>query len=301
MSQFVHIESISSLYDFLNSGSSKHPQLAVIREWPKTELDIRQIVFTSDLYYIAMKGNKEGAFRYGRGEYDYQQGTMIFMAPGQAVTFSGEAVTENGRGWTLLFHPDLMSCFLPHLNLRQYSFFEYEQSESLHVSDKEREFINIVVAQIEEELEQSIDRHTGNIIVHHIESILKYCTRYYERQFYSRKTVNKSYITKLENYFKKRFTSVELSKTGVPTVEECGRALNMSDSYLSDLLRAETGKSAKEHIYIHLIELAKSQLLGTDLKINEIAYHLGFEYPQHFSKLFKSKTGFSPVEFRKIN
>lgn len=301
MSRFVHSTSIADVYEFLNSGKPAHPLITLIREWPQSEHDISQIKFTSDLYYLAMKSKKAGAFQYGRNSYDYQEGTMIFIGPGQVATFSGEPDPPDGDGWTILFHPDLVRRSSLEAELRRYSFFRYEINEALHLAEKEREFLHTIADKIEQEIHQNIDKHSTGIIVQHVETILKYCQRYYERQFYMRTNINKDHISRFENFLNEYFESTKLSEQGVPTVEGCGRALNMSAPYLSDLLRAETGRSASDHIYGRLIDLAKSRLLASEITINELAYTLGFEYPQHFSKLFKTKTGFSPSEYRKLN
>ena len=301
MSHFVHISSIASMYDFLGSEKPDHPLIAIVREWPKTSHNLSQITFTSDLYFITRKSNKEGALPYGRTSYDYQQGTMLFVGPGQAVTFSGQQEPSDDLGWSILFHPDLIHNSALDQDIRNYSFFNYEVNEALHLAEKERAFLDSVVTKIEQEILQHIDRHSAGIVVHHLETILKYSLRYYERQFYTRSSISKGHVSRFETYLKGYYSSVDLAQKGLLSVEQCGKALNMSPSYLSDLLRATTGRSAKDHIHSHLIELAKSRLLGSQLSVSEIAYNLGFGYPQHFSKLFKAKTGLSPTDFRRLN
>ena len=263
MHEFVHIESIDATYDFLGSGKPAHPLITVIRQWPESQRDISQIRFTSDLYYVAMKGKKAGALRYGRNSYDYQQGTLIFIAPGQTVSFSQPGTASDEEGWTILFHPDLVHQSGLEQDLRRYSYFSYETDEALHLSDQERKFIDTVVGKIEQELHQNLDRHSRGLVVHHLQTIFKYCDRYYERQFHTRAHVNKGHAARFERYLHEYFDSPQLKASGPPTVEQCGKALNMSGSYLSDLLRTETGRSAKDHIYSRLIELAKSRLSRT--------------------------------------
>ena len=185
--------------------------------------------------------------------------------------------------------------------IHQYSFFEYDVNEALHLSEKERTFINTLVDTIEEELNQNLDRHSQELIVQNLETILKYSSRYYDRQFYTRTNYNQDLVSKFNQFLRSYFDSEELISNGIPTIEDCGSALNMSGPYLSDLLRTETGKSAKQHIYAHLIERSKTMLLSSNEPVSQIAYHFGFEYPQNFTKLFKSKTGYSPSEYRKLN
>ncbi len=301
MSQFVHFENLAQMYDFIGTGEPTHPLITVIRRWPQTGLDISQYKFTSGLYFMTLKNYSDGALQYGRSTYDYQKGTMVFVGPGQVVSFTGAQQPAEDPGWTVLFHPDLIRGTSLEQSLRGFSFFDYDLSEALHLSQKERDYLSVVLDQMEQELNQNIDRHSMGILVHHLETILRYSHRYYERQFYIRTSANKDCIVQFESYLKDYFNSPKLLEDGIPTVEQCGKALNMSPSYLSDLLRAETGKSAKAHIHSFLINMAKSRLLGSEQTIAEVAYSLGFDYPQHFSKLFKTKTGMSPSDYRKLN
>ncbi|TNE51817.1 MAG: AraC family transcriptional regulator [Deltaproteobacteria bacterium] len=301
MSQFVHFENLAQIYDFIGRGEPTHPLITIIRRWPQTGLDVSQYKFTSALYFMTLKNYNDGALKYGRSTYDYQKGTMVFVGPGQVVTFAGAQQPAEDPGWTVLFHPDLLRGTSLEQSLRAFSFFDYDLSEALHLSQKERDYLNVVLDQMEQELNQNIDRHSMGIVVHHLETILRYSHRYYERQFYIRTSANKDRLVQFESYLKDHFNSPKLLEDGIPTVEQCGKALNMSPSYLSDLLRAETGKSAKAHIHSFLIDEAKSRLLGSDQTVAEVAYSLGFDYPQHFSKLFKTKTGMSPSDYRKLN
>ncbi len=304
-SNIIHVKSIAEVYRFLESETPAHPLITVIRRWPKPKVDLLQVKFTSDLYYMAMKREISGSFRYGRNSYDFQEGTMIFIGPGQVANFSHAVEFMNkdtpSEGWTILFHPDLIRKSKLGEMIHQYSFFEYETNEALHLSEKERSFINTLVDTIEEELNQNMDRHSQELIVQNLETILKYSSRYYDRQFYTRTNYNKDLVSKFNQFLRTYFESEELSIKGIPTIDECGKALNMSGPYLSDLLRMETGKSAKQHIYAQLIERSKTILLNSTEPVSQIAYQFGFEYPQNFSKLFKSKTGYSPTEYRNSN
>ncbi|MDW3195148.1 MAG: helix-turn-helix transcriptional regulator [Cytophagales bacterium] len=301
MEEIVHIRSIAEVYNFLETEKPPHPLITVMRKWPKVHKGVDELRFSSDLYYIALKRNISGSFKYGRNSYDYQEGTMVFIAPGQVATFSLDRVGTVPHGWAILFHPDLIRKTQLGKSIRQYSYFNYEISEALHLADKEQKFVNTIVDTIEQEINQNIDRHSQTLIVQNLETILKYSQRYYDRQFYTRSNFDKDLVTKFEQYLQAYFESPELREQGIPTIDQCGAAMNMSGAYLSDLLRTETGRSAKDHIYAYLIEKAKTTLLSTQAPVSQIAYQLGFDYSQHFSKLFKSKTGMSPSEYRNLN
>jgi AraC-like DNA-binding protein len=284
----------------LNMGSPAHPLLTIVRDWGTSDFNLKEVKFTSDLYYFALKGNISGAFKYGRNTYDYQEGTLVFMGPGQVATFE-RTKTKNDEGWAILFHPDLIRKSELGQTIKNYSFFHYDITEALHLSNKEKQFLNAIVENLEEEINQNLDKHSQDLIIQNLETILKYSIRYYDRQFYTRTNINKDIVTRFENYLITYFASPQLSKKGIPSITDCGNALNISGGYLSDLLKLETGKSTKDHIYAHLIELAKNKLLNSTLPVSEIAFNLGFEYPQHFSKLFKNKTGYSPSQYRNLN
>ena len=305
MEDIIHIKSIAEVYQYLQAEMPPHPLITVIRRWPKSTIDLKQVRFTSDLYYISMKREIRGSFQYGRNSYDFQEGTMLFMAPGQVADFSHAPayadVETVSRGWTIIFHPDLIRKSELGKMIHRYSFFGYDTHEALHLSDKERRFIYTLVDTIEEEIHQNTDRHSQELIIQNLETILKYSSRYYDRQFFTRTNLNQDLVSKFDHFLKSYFNSGSLTEKGVPTLEQCGEALNMSGPYLSDLLRTETGKSAKDHIYGHLIERAKTILLNSNDSISQIAFLLGFEYPQNFSKLFKTKTGMSPSEYRHLN
>ncbi len=305
MSNIIHVNSISEVYQFLESDTPIHPLITVIRRWPKVKVDLSEVKFTSDLYYMALKREISGSFQYGRSSYDFKEGTMIFIGPGQVANFSHavEFMDKDtpSTGWTILFHPDLIRKSGLGEMIHQYSFFEYDTNEALHLSEKERDFINTLVDTIEEEIKQNMDRHSQELIVQNLETILKYSSRYYDRQFYTRTNYNKDLVSKFNQFLRSYFESDKLIDLGIPTIEQCGDALNMSGPYLSDLLRMETGKSAKDHVYAALIDRSKTLLLNSQDSVSQIAYKFGFQYPQNFSKLFKSKTGMSPTEYRNLN
>ncbi|MEM7551471.1 MAG: helix-turn-helix transcriptional regulator [Bacteroidota bacterium] len=305
MEQIIHIRSIAQAYSYLHAEVPPHPLITLIKRWPKTDLDLTQARFTSDLYLMAMKREINGSFQYGLSSYDFQEGTMIFIGPGQVANFSHAALYADketpSTGWTILFHPDLIRKSELGKIIHKYSFFSYDTNEALHLSEKERRFLNTLVDTIDEEIHQNMDRHSQELIVQNLETILKYSSRYYDRQFYTRTNLNKDLVSKFEQFLKSYFDSEALMNEGMPTLDQCGEAMNMSGPYLSDLLRTETGRSAKDHIHRYLIEQAKTILLNSTDSVSQVAFSLGFDYPQNFSKLFKSKTGMSPSEYRDLN
>jgi AraC-like DNA-binding protein len=301
MSDFYHIKSIAEVHHLFGFGKPLHPLIMIIREWPEIDFDFANIKMTSDLYLLGMKGNVKGTFKYGRNSYDYEEGTLAFIAPNQVVQFDNADAEIDRNGWNILFHPDLIRKSELGKTIKEYSFFDYDINEALHVSDKEKQILSELVQRIEIELEQNIDKHSQDLMIVNLESIMKYCSRYYDRQFYTRTNLNKDFIVRFEKYLEAYFASDELQNKGLPTLTECGKALNMSGRYLSDLLKLETGRSAKDHIHGYIIEKAKTLLLNSNASMSQVAYDLGFEYPQHFSKLFKSKTGISPSDYRNNN
>jgi AraC-like DNA-binding protein len=241
-------------------------------------------------------------FKYGRKTIDFQEGNLICIAPNQTIEIDNEVETrEDKLGWGLFFHPDLIRSTSLNDKIKNYSFFHYEVSEALHLSDKEKKTLFECVQKIQSELHENIDVHSQSIIVSSIELLLNYCSRYYGRQMITRSQSNKSIITQVETLLTHYFEENTIKKLGIPSVKFLAEKVNLSPSYLGDLLKKETGKNAQEHIHLHIIEKAKDSLLNSDKNINEIAYKLGFEYPQYFNKLFKNKTGKTPSEYRNLN
>ena len=296
------INSISDAHRLLGLAKPKHPLITVYDHTPEVIARTTNTSFTGNLYYIAMKDNIRGALQYGRKTYDFEEGAMMFLAPHQVYTTPETVAAADGStGWSILFHPDLIRTSTLGQTIHQYTFFNYEVNEALHLSDGELSSINALVKNIEAEINQNFDQHSQDLININLEALLKYAKRFYERQFYTRTNWNKDHVVRFEKYLNDYFASNQLMEQGMPNIKQCGQALNMSGHYLSDLLKAETGKSAKEHIYLHLVEKAKSLLSNTAHSVSEIAYALGFNYPQNFSKLFKSKTGWSPTTYRRLN
>lgn len=302
MKNIVHISTISEVHQALALPPPKHPLVSVIEiDKAVTGYDYGDHTYIYGFYQVAFKAGIKGEIIYGRNSYDFEQGSLVFSKPGQAQSYAETEEMEGETGWVLLFHPDLIRRFDVGKNIEQYSFFSYETHEALHVSEDEKKVLQELISQIEKEYCNNIDKHTQKLIVSNIELILDYCTRFYDRQFYVRANHNLDMLAKLDNHLKDYFDQEKSLELGLPTVKYFSELMNMSSSYLSDMLKNATGRHAQQYLQDYLLERAKNQLLATDDQISQIAYGLGFEYPQHFSKLFKSKVGLSPVEYRKIS
>ena len=300
MSELFKITSIHQIHDFLQIEKPSHPLISVLRHDANMPKELVGQRFAMELYFISLKNNINGTFKYGRNSYDFEEGSLLFTAPGQVLSID-EAPNADDEGWNIMFHPDLIRKSHLGETIHTYNFFQYDVNEALHLSEKERIALTEVVYNIETEINQNIDRHSHDLINHNLETILKYSSRFYDRQFFTRSTENKDHVLRFERFLKSYFDSNQLKEKGLPTVTQCGDALNMSGYYLSDLLKAETGKSTKEHIQLQLVDKAKNLLLNSTTPVNQVAYELGFEYPQNFSKLFKAKTGMSPSDYRSLN
>lgn len=300
MSKFIYLQTISDLFKFFRlEDPIQHPLIAVL-DFSKVNEQIEdEIKLSTDLYALMFKKYSENNIKYGRKVVDFQDGSLICMAPNQVLEMGNEVNAEISiTGWGLFFHPDLIRGTSLTDKMGEYSFFSYEISESLHLSEKEKEILDDCVLKIQTELQGNIDIHSQNIVVSTIELLLNYCTRFYGRQFITRKSSNNLVVTQTEKFLNEYFKRNDISEQGLPTVKQLAEQVHLSPSYLSDLLKKETGKNAQDHIHFYLIEEAKNILLSTNKSVGEIAYSLGFEYPQYFNKLFKQKTGKTPVEFR---
>jgi AraC-like DNA-binding protein len=257
--------------------------------------------FRLDFYAIIIKDSKCGDLRYGLKHYDYEEGTIVFFGPGQVGASEPEGEWHQPYGLALVFHPDLIKGTSLAKTIHEYSFFSYDSYEALHVSEKERDLIDICFGNIETEIKQNIDKHSKKILVANIELLLKYCSRFYDRQFITRETANHQVIEKFENLLTDYILSENLQNIGLPSVAYFAEELHLSPNYLGDLLKKETGKTTLELIHLKILDLAKDKVLDTRKSISEVAYELGFKYPQHFTRLFKQKVGMSPLEFRGVN
>lgn len=301
MKDFIKIETISEIHQFLGLAKSKHPLVSVYRIGDAlNNLGVDNFKYSIGLYQISFKDNCALTIvNYGRNSYDYQDGTLIFTAPNQVMEFKKTDKAGVNHGWTLAFHPDLIRKSELGKKIGQYSFFSYTSNEALHLSDEERKTVTDLAERIEKEYSNNIDTHSQTLIISNLELLLNYCTRFYDRQFYTRTNLNQDIASNFEHLLKDYYNQEKQLELGIPTVQYCGEALNMSPKYLSDLLRKETGQSTQDHIHQYIIEKAKNRLLNSNESASEIAYKLGFEYPQYFSKIFKKKTAMSPNEFRK--
>ena len=302
MKEFVRLESITQVHNYLGMPKPLHPLVSVIPiDERMLQADFGNMTFVLDLFQISLKSGLEGQLTYGRNTYDFEEGTMVFMKPGQTMKIESTASTPGERGWTFLIHPDFLRKSTLGKEMEGLSFFSYHSSEALHLSDEEKKTVNDLIEKIKREYSSNLDRHSQAVIISAIELLLSYCTRFYDRQFFTRTNHNQDHVAKFDDLLQRYFGRQMHLTQGLPTVTLCGEELGMSGAYLSDLLKQETGMSAQEHIHRHVVDKAKTKLLNSSLPVSQIAYDLGFEYPQHFSRLFKSKTGLTPVQFRKVN
>jgi AraC family transcriptional activator of pobA len=290
------IVTIKELHSFMGIKSPLNPLITIIDHAQTiNSYQSQSEKLLLDFYNISIKRSFKGKLKYGKNLYDFDEGSMSFIAPNQIISVDN-VEDRNSDGWSLLFHPDLIRCYPLGKTIKNYGFFSYEVNEALHLSDEEEKVIEAIVQNIQTEVNSRIDNFSQDVIVSNLELLLSYCNRYYNRQFMTRKMVANDLLTNfetiLENYF------AQNSNDSLPTVEKIASELNVSSSYLSDMLRNLTGQNTQQHIHSKLIEKAKELLTNTNLSISEIAYQLGFEYPQSCSKLFKSKNGVSPMEFR---
>jgi AraC-like DNA-binding protein len=253
---------------------------------------------TNPFYTITLKTKTSVEFKYGRDYFDFSEGVLLGLAPNQIIEI--DEVAEKGamEGWALYFHPDLIRESSLIDKIEDFGFFSYQANEALHLSEKEREALSQIIEKIKEEYQSNLDHFSRNILVSNIELLLNYIQRFYSRQFLTRKTKNTDVLNNFQRLLKAYFEAEDISIIGLPKVSYFAQQLNLSDSYLGDLLKNETGMHAQEHIHQFIIEKAKNRLLQTNHTVSEIAYDLGFEYPQYFSRLFKKKTGVSPNKYR---
>lgn len=302
MSEFIQIDSITKMNRLFGSQITEHPLVTII-DFSEIEnfQNIMGKKIYSQLYSVMLKQQCSDTFKYGRSKFDFQNGTLIFVAPGQVIEIEDEIESPESRDWGIFFHPDLL--FGTDLNkaIKNYSFFDYTTNEALHLSLKERNTLNDIVKKLEDEISINIDKHSQRLIVSNIELLLNYCTRYFDRQFITRAKTNHGILTKLETLLHEYFNSGISLSNGLPTVKYIANELNLSSNYLSDLLKKETGLSALEHIHKAITIEAKRRLLFPEKSISTVAYDLGFEYPQYFTRLFKKETGMTPKEFIKLN
>ncbi|TDQ11739.1 helix-turn-helix domain-containing protein [Pedobacter metabolipauper] len=290
------IKSIAELHRLMALPKPQHPLIGIIDlTGMKNDRDINAVIF--DFYVVSLKRGCDKLL-YGQQKYDFDEGLMAFMAPGQILRKEESGVSQKLEGWMLFIHPDFLWNTPLARKIKQYDFFNYSTSEALFLSDKEEAIINGIVENIKQEYHSNIDNFSQNIIISHIETLLNYSERFYQRQFITRKITNSKILNRLEDVLTNYFDQEDLLSKGLPSVQYVADAINISTKYLSSLLKQLTGQTTQQHIHDKLIEKAKEKLSTTELSVSEIAYELGFEHSQSFSKLFKSKTRQSPLEFR---
>jgi AraC family transcriptional activator of pobA len=283
-------------YNIFNNTETRHPLVSVI---DMSKASPRQIsAMHYGLYAILLKDVKCGDLRYGRHTYDYQEGTLIFIAPGQLITVENAGEIYQPKGHAVVFHPDLIHGTALGRHIQDYSFFGYQSNEALHLSDRERKIVLGCFSKIDYELEHAVDRHSKGLIVSNIELLLNYCVRFYDRQFITRDMVHKGILERFEGLLNTYFKTDKPQLIGLPTVAYCAGELNLSANYFGDLVKKESGKTAQEYIQAKVMDVAKARLFEPDKTVSQVAYELGFKYPQHFNRLFKQRVGQSPNEYR---
>ncbi|MFZ4928988.1 helix-turn-helix domain-containing protein [Chryseobacterium sp. Mn2064] len=295
-----NIKTITEFHRSRGLPPPEHPLISVVDySMVRRPEDIGEVNWMLNFYQISLKTGISGKLKYGQQEYDFDEGTMFFIAPNQVFRIETTPnPTEEQSGWMLLIHPDFLWNTSLAQKIKKYDFFDYSVNEALFLSQKEEKTINAIIENIEQEYHSDIDQFSQNIIISHIETLLNYSERFYERQFITRKISHHAVLTRLEDLLNRYFNDQDLISKGLPNVQMIAEALNLSPNYLSRLLKTLVGQSTQQLIHDKLIEKAKEKLSTTDLSISEIAYELGFEHPQSFTKLFKNKTNLSPLEFR---
>lgn len=296
MDSLRRFETISDYNDF-NNNETLHPLVSVVDLSKASPRQGGRMYF--GFYTIFLKEVVCGDLMYGRHTYDYQEGTLVFLAPGQVAGVVSKGEPYQPKGYALVFHPDLLHGTTLGRHIQEYSFFGYQFHEALHLSTRERELVLDCFSKIRYELEHAIDRHSKRLIVSTIELFLNYCVRFYDRQFITRDVVHRSVLERFEQVLNEYFRSGKAQTIGLPSVAYCAGELNLSPNYFGDLIRKETGKTAQEYIQLTVINLAKSQLFDPDKSVSQIAYGLGFKYPQHFTRLFRQRVGQSPNDYRR--
>lgn len=299
MGEIIQLKKVAD-YNDLMGVDTLHPMVSVI-DFSKCK-SLYHGALSFGFYAVFLKDTICGDFKYGKEYYDYyREGSLVFFAPGQVLSLENDGKKVQPAGFGLLFHPYLIAGTSLASNMSNYTFFSYDTREALHISKKERKTIHECLTKIEDEIDQRLDKHSHKLVVSNIELFLNYCERFYDRQFLTRDTINRGLLEKFETLLNTYLRSEILQSEGHPQVSYFAGELNLSANYFGDLVKKETGKTAQEYIHLKLMSLAKEKIFDGTKNICEIAYELGFKYPQHFSRMFKKETGFSPNEFRNLN
>jgi len=296
MEKIQRLNSIDE-YNRLLGTPTQHPLVSVADF--STLKEIKHFRKEFGFYCVFYKELECGTLKYGRSVYDYQAGTLVFIAPGQSIGVDDGGITTAPKGMALMFHPDLLYGTPLARRMKDYTFFSYESNEALHMSDREKVIILNCFHEIMEELDHAIDKHTKQIVASNIETLLNHCVRFYERQFITREVSNRSQLSRLHKLLVDYYESTK-HEEGIPTVQYCASELCLSPNYFGDLIKRETGRTDQEYIHGFIVDRAKQMLAEGEMNVSEVAYEIGFKYPHHFTRLFKKVTGMTPNEF-KIN
>ncbi|RYZ50761.1 MAG: AraC family transcriptional regulator [Sphingobacteriales bacterium] len=299
----VHLIKTIDEYHAITHMDTDHPLVSIVdfsRMKPEpSERNPETEALTFDFYLVFLKeDNQHCEIRYGRNKYDYQAGTLVFIAPGQVVSIKEDGPDYKPSGHALLFHPDLIRGTSLGQHIQDYTFFSYNVHEALHLSAPEKQVVLDCLHKIEFELKQSIDKHSKRLIVSNIELFLNYCTRFYDRQFISRDYQNNGVLEKFNSLLNDYFNSDKPQELGIPSVGYFADELHLSANYFGDLIKKETGKTPQEHLQAKLIDVAKEKIFAPGKTVSEVAYELGFKYPQHFTRFFKQHVGNTPNKYR---
>lgn len=292
----LRIDSVDD-YNRLVGAETLHPLVSVVDFSTLAPMYNKRCLY--NIYAVFLKDIRCGDIIYGRQHYDYQEGTVVCVAPGQIIGFEDDGQKRQPKGWGLVFHPDFIRGTALGRNIRDYSFFSYEANEALHLSEAERAIVTDCLQRIRGEVAHPVDRHSRRLITVHIETLLDYCLRFYERQFTTRHAACHDTLARFEALLDDYLASGRARREGLPTVKHFAGELCLSPNYFGDLIRKETGKSARDFIQLKLIGTAKDRLLDPGKNVSAVAYELGFQYPQHLARLFKKLTGQTPNEYRR--
>ena len=297
--QLHRFKTISEFHQFRGLPKPEHPLISVINLRMIDHLPADELALVNDFYSISLKKNFNVKIKYGQQAFDFDEGIMFFMAPGQILKLEVDRDTPlEQSGWILLVHPDFLWNTPLAKTIKHYEYFDYSVNEALFLSEKEETIIGGIMEGIQQEYHSNIDQFSQDLIIAQLEVLLKYSERFYQRQFLTRKIINRQILERLETVINDYLNSDDMLKSGLPSVHYVAQKLNLSPNYLSGMLKVLTGQTTQQHIHDKLIQKAKEKLSVTNLSVSEIAYALGFEHPQSFSKLFKTKTNLSPLEFR---
>jgi len=286
-------------YNIFNNIETLHPMVSIVDLSKAAPREGSKMYF--GFYTIFLKDVKCGDLHYGRHTYDYQEGTLVFLAPGQVAGLNSNGEIYQPKGYALVFDADYIHGTSLGRHIQEYTFFSYQSNEALHLSERERKIVLDCFSKIQYELEHGIDKHSKKLIVDNIELFLNYCARFYDRQFITRDVAHQGILERFEALLNEYFETDKAQINGLPSVAYCANELHLSAGYFGDLIKKETGRSAQDYIQSKVIDMAKEKIFDHSKSVNQVAFELGFKYPQHFTRLFKQRVGQSPNEYRSMN